>query len=499
MRERERLPAAQMENILSLLAHDDENGKLAAQLVDPNLFEGDYRTIAQRLVDYWRRYKTAPKVHTPDLFSDILEDRKQNKAVTYSRILDAMSDLYDEGINAEYVVREVRVFTRLQTMKSEILHAAEIINKPSETSVEQAEEILSGLMRARQSQFEPSVQLADIDKLVTRIEASDEFRIGIKELDDRHVAPARGNVILFLAPKGTGKSWFLITVCREALLLKKRVLYISFEMPEEDIQQRMYQAVFGITKRNIEVEIARFRKEKGTNAVLGLIYESTVPDFSFDSDVLKSELEAHIRTLGWKTFERMEIKRFAPNTVTAAQVEGYLDFLEATQSFIPDLIVFDNVGNLRVAGTTARDHTLGLGRQWKDIVGLLVDRNIAGVATHQVNRTGAKATIVKPTDIADAWSLVHDAHSVITLYATETERALKLARMYVWNARSEIDHFGVLLTQSYDTGQFALDSAPWNISLVDVIKDMAVKRNLIRPEKGDPDYYDDDDEDVDAA
>jgi hypothetical protein len=123
----ERLNGPMQENLISVLAYDPVNGKIVAQLADPNLFEGEYRFIAEKCIAYWAKHKRAPGVHTPDLFADILEDPKNRKAKTYARILRQMVAL-SEGVNTDYVLGTLRSFTRLQTMKDAILQSAEKLN-----------------------------------------------------------------------------------------------------------------------------------------------------------------------------------------------------------------------------------------------------------------------------------------------------------------------------------------------------------------------------------
>ena len=80
------------ENLITLLAYDDEQGKIVARMIDANLFEGDKRVVAERCIEYWHKHGQAPKVHTPDLFADILEE-KNRRAPAFIRILRQMNEL----------------------------------------------------------------------------------------------------------------------------------------------------------------------------------------------------------------------------------------------------------------------------------------------------------------------------------------------------------------------------------------------------------------------
>jgi hypothetical protein len=52
---KDRPSLAQQENILSLLAHDDEHGRIIASMVEAALFEGDYRELAIRILNHWKQ------------------------------------------------------------------------------------------------------------------------------------------------------------------------------------------------------------------------------------------------------------------------------------------------------------------------------------------------------------------------------------------------------------------------------------------------------------
>src|ERR1700683_3246461 len=156
------------QNIITLLCHDDVNGKVVANLVAPELFEGDYRTIAEKAVAYWTQYKEAPKkAHTGDLVSDILQDPHNRKAQTYRRILIDMLQL-SESINAEYVLGQLRNFIRAQKLKAMILRSAEQIAAPhpSENAMDRIEEAFTDLLKVHQTTFDAGRRYEDIDALL---------------------------------------------------------------------------------------------------------------------------------------------------------------------------------------------------------------------------------------------------------------------------------------------------------------------------------------------
>jgi hypothetical protein len=60
--------------------------------------------------------------------------------------------------------------------------------------------------------------------------------------------------------------------------------------------------------------------------------------------------------------------------------------------------------------------------------------------------------------VAEDWSKVATADTVLTYSRTAEEYNAGLARIFVERARGEADQFIVLVTQQYGIGQFCLDS-----------------------------------------
>ena len=242
------------ENCITLIAHNDEYGKVVAGLIDPQLFEGDYRVLATRIIGYWHQFGEAPKAHTADLIADILEDPHNRKAQTYRRVLNNMLAL-SEQVNTAYVVDQVRLHHRTQRIKDGILKSAEQINSKQQHAIGEVEAIWNELLRAREIDFDPGTRLSDFDSMLAALAVQyNEFHCGIKVLDDHHVVPYRGGVMLWLGAAGLGKSWALIHLGKHALLQRKKVVHITLEMSPAEVKQRYYQSLFSVPKRKAEVD-----------------------------------------------------------------------------------------------------------------------------------------------------------------------------------------------------------------------------------------------------
>jgi hypothetical protein len=469
----ERLNGTLQENIISLLAHSDTHGKAVVGVVSPQLFEGEYRTIAERCLDYWQRYDEAPKDHMVDLVDDILSDKQNRKAKTYRRILQSMVDLAD-GINVKYVMDKLHVFARMQRFKDAILKSAEQLHSEQEIAVAEVEKIWSDLLRERIDTAEPATKLTDYKKLLHYLETQyGEFVLGIKPFDKVEVVPARGTIILFLAAAKRGKSWFLVNVSVKNLLMRHKVVYFTLEMGEESVLLRHYQCIFKTTKSDREVTKRTIvRDDEGRLA--GLDEESETLDFTLTGAGAETNLQRHLRVLGPRG-ENLRIKRFPNRSASVTDLEAYLDMLEITEGFIPDLIVLDYAGILKADPKNPR---IAMGRNMEEFRALCIKRNAAGVTAGQLSKEGANAMMAGSTNVAEDWSMIGTADITLVFSSTDAEKALGLGRARVTNAREAEDNFGVLVTQNYQMGQFCMDAIRLNSDYFDMLEDLKAENDL---------------------
>lgn len=455
------------ESLLTLLGYDDEAGKTVANLIAPEYFEGDYRIIAERCIEYHKKYNKAPgPAHVKDLLSDILDDPHNRKKRVYVDIIDSMHRASSE-IDPRYVLDWIQTHLRKQNLVDAVIRSADLLQqKNAEYSIQEVEEIWSGLLRADKKVFSSGLKITEVDRIIDYLGRQfDEFRTGIPELDRNGIVPYRGAVMLFLASTGMGKSWWLIHLGRQAIMLRKKVLHISLEMSEEEVAARYIQNICSVSSRNRPSQVTEI--EKDGFKITGLHTLQISPELSYDDPIIREQLKIHLEALGAR-INNLHIKRFPTRTLTISGLEAYLDTLERTEGFVPDMLLLDYMGIMK---TDLRDHRISLGRTFEDFRSIAVSRNIAAVTAQQTGRRGANAQLVRDTDVSEDWSLVGTADRAITYSSTAQEHKHGLARLYSTKARSARDKFTVLITQNYDLGQFVLDSVLLDDRYWDRLKD----------------------------
>lgn len=462
-------PVTLQENLLTLLIFDEANGQLVHNLVDVEHFYGEYRTIAERCYNYRDTYGAAPgREHIHDLLADILEDKGNSKRGVLLQTLDAMQRL-SEGINTDYVLDQANTFVRQQTISRAILKSAQLLQQRREESITDIEAIWSELLRVDSVGFDAGLRLGSTERIINFLnERYVEFDTGIEAFDQNGIVPYRDSVFLFLAATGMGKSWWLIQLGKRALLRRKKVLHITLEMSEEEVASRYFQSLFSVGKRSGDVSVTSLDiSAKGR--LSGFEISDIAPEFAFDSRILDDELKIHMRAFGPR-LENLIIKKFPTRGLSPDGLRRYLDTLERVERFTPDLVLLDYLGIMK---TDAKDHRISLGRNFEDVRGIAVERHVALGTAHQVSRAGAKQKMASSTDVSEDWSLIGTADRVVTYSATDQERRYGLARLFVDKARSDLDKFGVLITQNYKLGQFILDSVRMDNKYWDMLRELS--------------------------
>jgi replicative DNA helicase len=442
---------ALQENILTLLCFDSEACPIIIAAVDTSLFEsGVYRTIADRSIAYFRKYKKAPADHLPDLIEDFLSSKKKSQVRMYTEALHDLRDLSD-GINRKFVLDEIAKFVRQQSLRQSITIAAEELQQGNLDTAER--HLLEGLKK-RIIVFEKGMTVTEAIASPSLYDPQkDLIRTGIQPFDDDGVCPAPGELYTVMALAKRGKTWWMQSIGKYAAMQRKNVLHISLEMSEEKIARRYVQSFFAMTRRP-EIFSVPIIKRDDRDRFLSLSSKRMRKRPSLLEPSSKKRVKGRAKRFG-KKFDRILIKQFPTNQLTTDGLYAYLEMLEQEESFHPDLVIIDYADLMKLDINNIRVDT---GRVYKDLRGLAVDQNIAVVTASQSNRSGEDSRLLTMKNFAEDYSKAGISDNIVTYNQTPQEKELGLARLFSVAARDEKSGQTVLITQSYSSGQFALDA-----------------------------------------
>lgn len=469
----EKLSGAVQENVLVLLCFSVKYAQLVRHSITPNLFESAvFRDIATHAIDFIDQFEGKPiQEHIADSLELILNGSDKRKATSYSRVLDNLFAAKD-SINEEYIISQLNKFIRQQNLKNAVVKA---VGSLEDGDIDQAEVDLQYGLNKQINSFEPGIMLGDTVESLKFFETSEQgIPLGIETLDNAGITLKPKEVILLIAPAKKGKSWFLVQVAKSSLLARKKVLIITLEMGETQYTQRIVQSFYAISAKDAKVKTTTFVKDSRNrlqDIETGEISRPTLRDDGMKMWLTKKMLK------DFKNRPPLMVKQFATSTLTISALKSYLDGLERFHKFIPDVLVLDYPDLMQLDAANLRIST---GQIYRDLRGIAIDRNIPIATVSQGNRESATSKLVTGEQAAEDYSKIATVDHVITYSQTVKEKELGLARLFVSQSRTAEDKWTSLITQSYATGQFCLDSVVMQSDSNDLIEALANPRESRR-------------------
>lgn len=476
----ERLSGALQENLLTLLCFDDAHCKIARAALTPQLFESSvYKEVAGIAIDFIDQYGEAVKEHLPDHLEGILKGEDARKAASYKKLVDNLF-LAKDSINGEYVLSQLNKFVRAQTFKAGLVQAVEALD---DGNIDAAELAMSKAMGKQIVSFSAGINLSNPVQMQQVLEAGLEeqgFSLGIKELDRFGIMARRKQLLMLIAPRGRGKSFFITHCAKMALVQRWKVLVITLEMSEIAYTRRFLQSFFSISKDEAKVRVAQL--QHGRDGSLSDILYEEVERMTLRDEGINDYLMSRIK----RDFRRrppLWIKEFPTKSLDMNGLEAYLDQLERFESFVPDVIFLDYPDLMK---HDSKNKRIELGELIERFRGVCSARNAAGVTVSQGNRDAETAQTVTGGMVAEDISKLATVDTCLTLSRTDMEEKLGLARILVEKARDQKDGMSILVTQAYALGQFALDSTLMHADYWSVIGGGS-ERKRHRPDDDDED------------
>ena len=272
-------------------------------------------------------------------------------------------------------------------------------------------------------------------------------------MDDDGLCPAPGELFTIMALANRGKTWWLQSIGKYAAMQRKRVLHVTLEMNEEKIARRYVQSFFAMTRRPESFRIPVINTDD-RGRFLTLSFKRMRKRPSLIDPTSKRRVKGRAERFG-KKFDRILIKQFPTNQLTIDGLCSYIEMLNQEDRFHPDLLIVDYADLMKLDTANLR---LDTGRVYKDLRGMAVDLNIAVVTASQSNRPGEDARLLNMKHFAEDYSKAGTSDNIVTYSQTKEEKELGLARLFGVKARDEKSGQTVLITQSYSSGQFALDA-----------------------------------------
>ena len=199
----------------------------------------------------------------------------------------------------------------------------------------------------------------------------------------------RKTLNLFVAGTNVGKSLALVSLAADYIRDGLNVLYVSCEMREEVVFQRVDANILGMNMNKL-------------------------------TDLGKDKYLSRIEQLKSKSYGTLKVKEFPPTSASTLNIRQTLDELKMKQNFIPDVIIVDY---LQILASYRLPYSVGSYYFFKSVAeelrALAVETNTVVWSAAQFNRGQMNATDVDMSGIAESAGIAHTADGMWALIRTD--------------------------------------------------------------------------------
>ena len=379
-------------HILNHLLHNEEFCRRVVPYLKNEYFEGTHKTVFDLIVNFVAKHNKLPtskilelelkKIQAPE---DVLNNAQ--------RLVNEIKEKSD--IDTEYLTTEAEKWCKERAVYNAIMDSIGIIDgKDKERSEGAIPEILSEALGVS---FDEQIGHDYIDDSEQRFDFYNrkEDRIPF-DLDYFNKITKGGlpnkTLNICLAGTGVGKSLFMCHCAAGVLNQGKNVLYITMEMAEERIAERIDANLM-----NIPIESL-----------------SSLPKNVFDDKIGK---------IAKSSVGKLIVKEYPTGSAHTGHFRALLNELKLKKNFQPDMIYIDYLNicsssRMRGMGGSINSYTY-IKAIAEELRGLAVEFNVPIMSATQTTRSGFSNTDVGLEDTSESFGLPATADLMFALISTE--------------------------------------------------------------------------------
>ena len=377
--------------VVASLLHNTDFTRKTLPHIKTDYFENyNNKVIFEELSSYFTQYDNLP---TKEALRIEIESRSDLNETTFTEVKQTLDLATEEPHEIDWLVHTSEKWCRDRAIYNALLESIQIADGNSETMGRDA--IPSILSNALSVSFDNSVghdYLDDADQryqFYHRVEEKIPFDIELlNKVTKGGLSKKTLNVAL--AGTGVGKSLFMCHCAAANLAAGYNVLYITLEMAEEKIAERIDANLMNIPVQKLE----------------------TLPKPMFDSKIEKVQN---------KTQGRLLIKEYPTASAHVGHFKALLQELSIKKAFVPDIIYVDYLNicsSSRYKGAIVNSYTF-VKSIAEELRGLAGEHNVPIVSATQTTRSGYGNSDVDLTDTSESFGLPATADFMVALISTE--------------------------------------------------------------------------------
>ena len=361
--------------------------------IKPDYFEGIYRILFKEAGKFVGKYNRLP---TEESFIIELGQANNLSEEQYGLSSDIVPHLFSkEDIDEEWLLDTTEKWCQDRAIYNAIMESITIIDGKHDSLTKNALPDL--LQKALGVAFDTNIGHDYIENVEERYEFyhTEEDRIPFDlEYFNKITKGGVPNKTLNIALAGTGvgKSLFMCHVASSALVEGKNVLYITMEMAEERIAERIDANLLNIPIDQL-------------------------------SNVSKSEFTKKVSDLAKKTTGKLIVKEYPTGSAHSGHFRALLNELKLKKRFEPDIIFIDYLNicassRMKAMGGSINSYSY-IKAIAEELRGLAVEFNVPLFSATQTTRSGYSNSDVGLEDTSESFGLPATADLMFALISTE--------------------------------------------------------------------------------
>jgi replicative DNA helicase len=351
-----------------------------------------HKKIFETYSSYVDEFKEPPSIEALKISIDKRKDLNED---AYKNVMDQVSGLArDPDTNLDWLVSETEKFCQDKDLFNAIRRAILVIDgEDKELDKGSLPELLSESLSIS---FDTSIghdYLEDFESRYDFYHRKEEripFDIELLNKITKGGLPRKSMAVL-LATTGGGKSLVKCHVAANAMMAGKNVLYITMEMAEERISERIDANLMDVTIDEV-TEMPRDVYEKRMGRIKG------------------------------KATGKLVVKEYPTGSAHVGHFRHLINELRMKRGFKPDIIFIDYLNicaSARIKGAAAANSYTLVKSIAEEVRGLAMEYNCAVVTSSQFNRDGYGNSDVDLTNTSESMGITHTADCILGLITSE--------------------------------------------------------------------------------
>jgi replicative DNA helicase len=375
----------------NLIYNEEYTRKVIPFIKDEYFEEQNQKIIFQEISSFIQEYN---KLATKEILSIEVEKRNDINDSNFKEVVDIISSLEDEVGEIDWLIDSTEKWCRDRAIYLALMESIQLADGKDESKGRDA--IPSILSDALSVSFDNHVghdYLQDYEKRFESYHRKEDRIPFDLEYFNKITKGGLPNKTLNIALAGTGvgKSLFMCHVASSALIEGKNVLYITLEMAEEKIAERIDANLLNVNIQDI-------------------------------TDLPKPMFNTKVEDLAKKTQGTLIIKEYPTASAHSGHFKSLLNELALKKSFRPDIIFVDYL-NICASSRYRANGNVNSYSYIKAIAeelrGLAVEANLPIVSATQTTRSGYGSSDVELTDTSESFGLPATADLMFALISTE--------------------------------------------------------------------------------